>query len=146
MNKKAIISIISVLFMIFIFPNIFITIMDRLSFNSQLQRDIKTIKSEFKGIVISKKSYRKNIPPTHINVKTYSGTIEISPYNIEQIEIGDSIIKPKNENIFIVKKVDSNFQRYFVRLSSKERNSSKFPEEWKYKWTESSAWDTIRKN
>ena len=32
---------------------------------------------------------------------------------------------------------------YYVRIPRKKRNHWKFPEEWKDKWLESIAWDTL---
>lgn len=63
---------------------------------------------------------------------------------LNYIAVGDSIIKIRDENICYVKKPNGETKAfYYVRIPREKRNHWTFPEEWKDKWLESSAWDTL---
>ena len=62
------------------------------------------------------------------------------------INVGDSLIKIKDENICYVKKPNGEKKQfYYTRISMKDRSHWTFPKEWKNKWMESSAWDTLQR-
>ena len=132
----------------FLFISVVITgcvdVLDRLSLESSLKRTILSIKSEYKGIVIEKYSTRELImPPTHLKVLTLKkDTIDISPNEeiVDNIKIGDTIQKIKNENMVFVKNSDGISKKYFyIKISQEERSHKKFPKEWKYKWKEATV-------
>ncbi|ARV13348.1 hypothetical protein BTO09_13805 [Gilvibacter sp. SZ-19] len=147
MNKKAIIIVVIICASLFLIPKVVKSLFHNLELNSTLNRNIENINSEFKGIVIEKFSYRQNDSPTHLKINSLDSIFEIVPYHIGFINVGDSIIKPKAENLIIIKKGDSiELRKYYIRISNEVRNSDDFPKEWKEKWLESSTWDTINRN
>ncbi len=104
---------------------------------------IDEIKSEFSGIIIEKYSVR-NTKPTHLKIKTKSNFIEICPNSqiVNNANVGDSLIKPKNENFVFLKKLNKKEEKFFyTRISKETRNHNIFPKEWKDKWLESSEWE-----
>lgn len=109
---------------------------------------ISQIKEEYKGVIIDKYSTR-NTPPTHLRVLVNNiEKIQISPYEavVDNAEIGDSIIKVKNENIVYLKRDNEPVKTFFyTKISYKDRRSKRFPKEWKDKWLESSEWDIKNK-
>lgn len=111
---------------------------------------IKDIELEFRGKIINKKSYR-NGSSTHLEIKSdqHDSIFVIPPYNtrlINNSEIGDKIIKLKNENIIELYRKDSLIEQfYYIRISYKHRYSKKFPIEWRDKWIQSSRWDSLNK-
>lgn len=104
---------------------------------------IKKINEEYKGVVIDKYAVR-DTPPTHLKIRVSDYDIDICPNKeiTKEVIIGDSIIKPKNENIiYLIKPDGTRKQFYYIKLSFKTRNSDFFPKEWKNKWLESSEFD-----
>ena len=137
--KKVIISIstIAIFFLLVYFVKI------NISIPSGIQIKIDEITLGFKGVISDKFSVR-NTKPTHLKVKTENGFVEISPYQkiVDLAEIGDSLIKPKNQNFVYLKKRNGQVHEiFYTRLSLKTRNHKSFPQEWKDKWMESSEWD-----
>lgn len=109
---------------------------------------ISEIKEEYKGVVIDKYSTR-DTPPTFLKILVSDNkVIDVSPYEavVDNAEIGDSIIKVKNENIVYLKRDNEPVKTYFyTKISYKTRNNKRFPKEWKDKWPESSEWDINNK-
>lgn len=109
---------------------------------------IDKIKDDFKGVVIKKYSTR-DVPPTHLQILVDGKEkIDISPNGeiVDAANIGDSLIKIKNENWAFLKSEDDDVQKYFyTRISYKNRRSKLFPKEWRNKWLESSKWDKNEK-
>jgi|GEM_PF-2671988 len=109
---------------------------------------VSQIKEEFKGVIVDKYSTR-NTPPTHLRVLINNKeNIQISPYEsvVDYAEIGDSIIKIKNENIVYLKRENEVVKTFFyTKISYKTRRNKHFPKEWKDKWPESSEWDINNK-
>lgn len=104
---------------------------------------IDEIATGYDGIISDKFSVR-NTKPTHLKIKTATGFIEISPYQkiVELAEIGDSLIKPANENFAYLKKQNGQMiEIFYTKLSQRTRNHRSFPKEWREKWMESSEWD-----
>lgn len=104
---------------------------------------VSKIRQEYAGIIIDKYSVR-DTPPTHIRIKTKDSLIEISVNRqiVKMSNLGDSIIKPKNENyVFIIAQDGRKNKFFYTKLSFETRNSKYFPKEWRKKWMESSEWD-----
>jgi hypothetical protein len=106
--------------------------------------NVERIKESYKGVIVEKYSVR-DTPPTHLKIKVAGDKyIKVIPYQkiVEQGHIGDSIIKPKNENFVYL--IDSNGvanQIFYTKISYETRKSKHFPKDWKNKWMESSEWD-----
>jgi len=101
---------------------------------------IRDIHANFKGKIINKYTVRKGISPTHLKVKTMDSEIEINPSYIivDYANIGDSIIKPKDDNVCIIIKSNGVRKKFFYTgITKEQREDSKFPKEWKNKWMES---------
>ncbi|MDN3707101.1 hypothetical protein QW060_08130 [Myroides ceti] len=86
---------------------------------------------------------------TSVLIKRNDGIEEGFPLRSEimdYISVGDSLIKIKDENICYVKKPNGDKKEfYYIRIPLKNRNHWTFPKEWKDKWMESSAWDTLQR-
>tara|TARA_R110000751_G_C13517550_1_gene452370 strand:- start:119 stop:538 length:420 start_codon:yes stop_codon:yes gene_type:complete len=137
--KKVLISIsIIILFGLFIY-----FIKTYISIPSGIQLKIDQIATGYEGIISDKFSVR-NTKPTHLKIKTATGFIEISPYQkiVDLAQIGDSLIKPENQNFVYLKKRNGQvLEIFYTKLSLETRNHKSFPKEWKEKWMESSEWD-----
>jgi|SRR5690606_597095 len=124
-----------------------VSVIREMNFNSLIKRDIK---DEYTAVVVEKYNRRKSMDVmTSILIKREDG-IEVGfPLRseiINYISLGDSLIKIKNENICYVKKPSGEVQEfYYVRIPKANRNHWTFPKEWKNKWMESSAWDTLER-
>ena len=106
----------------------------------------KDIASEFKGVLVDK--YETNRASVLIlnfeNGDKHEIITVLNDEIFDRIEIGDTLNRIKNENsCFIINKEGLKKKYYYVRISNETRNSKNFPIEWKNKWLESSAWDTI---
>ncbi len=147
--KKSFIWIIIAIVLIYLIPTFLMKILNHVSDKAELDITIKEVSIDFKGIVLDKYSTR-NVPPTHLTIKTNNNNIlKISPDElvVDFASVGDSIIKVKSENLVYIKKSDSTISEFFyTRISMKDRIKSDFPTEWKHKWMESSAWDTINRD
>ena len=107
----------------------------------------KDIASEFKGVLVDK--YETNRASVLIlnfengeRFKVLSQSMNMELFN--NINLGDTLYKVKNEYYCFMIKNDTIIKKYYyVRISNETRNSKNFPIEWKNKWLESSAWDTI---
>lgn len=129
------IAVIAVILLIFL--------VQLLESKSEVERKVEKIEQGFKGVVEKKYSVRDNYD-SHLDIRMGDSLITISPYNaiVENAQIGDSIIKIKNENfITLLKKNGDEKQFFYTKLSYKTRRSRYFPKEWKDKWMESSNWD-----
>jgi len=107
---------------------------------------VAEIQSNFEGIIMREFKVRDTDKPTHLEVKIDNGNkvVEISPNQavIDYADVGDSIIKPRNENTVYIKKLNGQRMDFFyTKLSYDTRSHRKFPEEWKNKWLRSSEWD-----
>lgn len=114
--------------------------------SNQVKFVVRDIHMDFKGVVIKKYSVRKGVEPTYLKVKTESNEIDIIPsYEIVDFaNVGDSIVKLKDENIcYVIKRIGGKRKFFYTDISMEQRNNNKFPKEWKNKWMESSAWDTL---
>ena len=148
MNKKTIIIIVSVLLVTLVLPKLFINFLEWNSFKDSVKANIENIEAEFRGIVIDKYSFRKNAPETHLKIQTNDSIFQISPFGdvVRKSSIGDSIIKLKSENEVFIKRNDSIiYEHYYIRIPKRNRESNKFPSEWKNKWMESSGYDTLNR-
>jgi hypothetical protein len=104
------------------------------------------IADEYKAIVIEKYNRRKSMDVmTSVRLKKQNKQIFGIPMRSEimnYIELGDSLIKVKDENlVYLIKPHGERTSFYYKRISMKTRNHWTFPEEWRDKWMESSAWD-----
>jgi len=112
---------------------------------------IKDIKDNYKAIIIEKYNRRKSMDVmTSVLIEKKDGIEKGFPLRseiMEYISVGDSLIKIKDENICFVKKPTGEIKKfYYVRIPMENRNHWTFPNEWKNKWMESSAWDTLQRN
>lgn len=98
---------------------------------------VQDIESTFSGTIVEKYSVREGVGATFLKIKTSNNFIEINPsfLIVDYCQIGDSIIKLKNENIcYIIKKNGVKKKFYYVSISLKQRENSNFPIKWKNKW------------
>lgn len=104
---------------------------------------IKNIKSSCNGTVISyiRREGSNNI--IGYKVKGIKSIDDIYPGfedYFKIIQIGDTIIKPINENYCEIIKLDGTKRRYiFTYISKRERNDFRWPREWKNKWLEATV-------
>lgn len=112
---------------------------------------IKAVKEEYKAVVLEKFNPREWIKePSHVKIKVDDYLEKDVDFAFETvvmdyISIGDSLIKIKDENICYVKKSTGEVRKfYYVKISHEDREHWTFPKEWKNKWMESSAWDTLQ--
>lgn len=130
-------------FVIFIFLIAIFFVFPILKEKGNLRLITKEIREGYKGVIIEKFSVR-DTPPTHLKIETEKGIIKVSPNQtiVEKSKIGDSIIKPKNENFaYLVTTKGVKNKYFYTKLSYETRNSKYFPKEWKNRWMESSEWD-----
>lgn len=137
-----------IIFGIIIIFTMFYTI-NRFSQLGNVKLKVEKIKSEFRGKIVRIYATKKTIP-THLEVLVTNGKIiNISPneYLVNSAEVGDYLIKPKNENqIYLIKSNKKKLTFFYTKLSYETRNNKNFPIEWKNKWLESSQWDTKNGN
>lgn len=114
-------------------------------FNSCEELDIMTssefvvngIEKEFNGIVVKKLSYREDVQEVQAVLKNGDTVFTSNLSVIQNLEIGDSLIKRSNDNIIRVYSGNElKFESTFMFISERVRNSVYFPEEWKKKWPE----------
>lgn len=108
------------------------------------------ITEEYSGVVKEKYNPRESMKVmTHVKINYQKDKIigrTISSDAMDYIELGDSLIKVKDENLIYVVKPDGERKSfYYKRISMKTRNHWTFPKEWQDKWLESSAWDRHHK-
>lgn len=131
-NKKNIIAfLITISFFVFVYF---------LQSSTGVKFVIRDIHIGFTGTITDKYTVRKGVEPTHLKIKTEKGEIEINPsyYIVDYASIGDSIIKPKDDNVcYIIKPNGVRKQFFYTGITKKQREDSKFPEEWKNKWMKS---------
>jgi hypothetical protein len=105
---------------------------------------VEKIRSEFKGKIVKIYATKKTIP-THLEVALTDGKIiNISPnqYLVNSADVGDFLIKPKNENrVYLIKSNKKKLTFFYTKISYETRNNKNFPVEWKNRWLESSQWD-----
>lgn len=135
---KIILFLLSLYFVFFVFSKI--------GDNSNVKILVQKIENEYSGIIIDKYNPREWMDElTAIKVKNSNGEIEDFPMRSEimdYIEVGDRIIKLKDENIcYIINPKGEKKEFFYVRISMNTRNHWAFPKEWKDKWLESSKWD-----
>ena len=122
---------------------LFILIHNFVTRKNNIEILVQEIKSGFSGKITDKYAVR-NTPPTHLKIKTENEILEISPNSeiVKIAEIGDSIIKPKNENwVYIKKSNGDRLKLFYTRISFETRKNENFPKKWKNRWLESSRWD-----
>lgn len=113
--------------------------LDKKAYEFGRDRLINYIETEYSGIVINKITFRVNMEPTHF-VTNLKDTI--APSNalvIKNLNIGDSIFKPTNDNYLYIYGKDKNFKGkyWFMKIPEKIRQDSLFPKEWRCKWMDS---------
>ncbi len=118
---------------------------EKKTYESSFKRLINNIETEYTGIIIETYSTRNDNLHTHYRVLTGIDTLSICPGNSEimnNIEVGDSILKKTNDNmVYIYKNREDIRKFYYMKIPMEYRKDSRFPEEWKDKWMESSDWD-----
>lgn len=139
---KIILFLLSLYFVFFLFSKI--------GENSNVKILVQKIENEYSGVIINKYNPREWMDElTAIEVRNSNGEIEDFPMRSEimdYIEVGDKIIKLKDENIcYIIKPTGEQKKFFYVRISMNARNHRTFPKEWKNKWLESSEWDEDEK-
>src|SRR5690606_10899620 len=90
---------------------------------------VEEIREGYKGVVVKIFSVR-DTPPTHLIIEATNGIVEVSPNQeiVKKVKLGDSIIKPKNENfVYIVTPNGGRTKLFSTRLSYETRNSEYFP-------------------
>lgn len=115
----------------------------KFSKSANIKLKIEKIKSEFQGRIVEIYATKKTLP-THLKVLLSSGKIiSISPNQqlVAKADVGDYLIKPKNENRIYLIKNNKKLTFFYTKISYETRNSNNFPIEWKNKWPESSEWD-----
>lgn len=134
-------------FGIVLFIVLVVNIIKEITYNDYI---IKNIKDGYKSLIIETYNSRAWIKePSHIKVKVNNDVEKNialgSKIIMDNITVGDSLIKIENENIFLLKKTNGETKEfYYVRIPKKNRSHWTFPKEWKNKWMESSAWDTLQ--
>ena len=114
---------------------------ERMSDKSNLDYLIKYINKPLNGIVTDTISYRENMKASFI-VLDSRDTIYINNNDIiENISIGDSLYKFKEDNyLYCIKEnTKDTLTFWFVKIPNKYRQHELFPEKWKDKWIESST-------
>jgi len=149
MNKKALLIIASLVALILLI-GLGSVILEKKSQKREVERTLSIIKSNYIGVVVDKYSpYGADLEPTFMKIRTLEGLlIKMAPQDkvIDKVKIGDTIIKPMNENIvYIVDKNNDRTEHFYVRISKKKRLHKNFPIEWKKKWMESSRYDSINR-
>ncbi len=137
-NKLLFKIALSISFFLFLFFNI-----TEFSKSSNIKLKIEKIKSEFHGKIIKIYATKKT-SPTHLKVILSNGKIiSISPNQqlITAANVGDYLVKPKNENRIYLIKNKKKLTFFYTKISYETRNNDNFPIEWKNKWPESSEWD-----
>lgn len=122
------------------------SVIREVNYSSLIKRDIK---ESFKAIVVDIYNPREWIKqPNYVKIRTKNKKhldVYLTNELLNYISIGDSLIKIKDENICYVKKPNGEQKQfYYTRISMKARSHWTFPKEWKDKWMESSAWDTLQ--
>lgn len=108
-----------------------------LNSSNQIKFVVKDIQMNFNGVIVDKYTVREGVYPTFLKVRTDNDIIDISPsFKILYFaEIGDSIIKVKDENIcYIINKNGVRKTFFYVTISKSQRDDKNFPQEWKNKW------------
>ncbi len=136
-----------IFFGIVAFIVIVVSIIQELNYSSLIKRDIK---DNYRAIVIDKFNPKEwSDIMTQVRLKNANKTINeivLRSEIIDYISVGDSLIKIKDENVCYVKKPNGDIKEfYYIRIPLENRNHWTFPKEWKNKWMESSAWDTIQR-
>lgn len=130
---------------IFVIIVVFIGIRQFISIPNDVKNTVAKIQSNYKGLIVRKYKVRNTDNPTHLEIKIENDKnleIIVNQAVIGYAAVGDSIIKPQNENIVYIKKPSGEMRDFFyVRLTNKTRSHPKFPIEWKNKWLRSSEWD-----
>ncbi len=98
---------------------------------------IKKIQNEYIGEIVDIYSSRKNVSPTFIKVKINNSKyvdLSVSKKVIDYSEIGDSVVKLKNDNVITILKENKTKSFPFMKISENLRNHYTFPSEWKDRW------------
>ena len=105
---------------------------------------IENIRESYKGVVISRKQIaQRESHLTRIFSKINNKTTEdIFRSELDSIiDVGDSVIKPANENYIYLIKPNGKRKKYIYTFISKDtREDFRWPKEWKGRWTN----DTIK--
>lgn len=105
--------------------------------SNQVKFVVRDIQMDFKGVIVDKYTVREGVYPTFLEVRANEKNIDINPsfQILHFADIGDSIIKIKDENICYVVKTNGMRKKFFyVSISRSQRDDKKFPKEWKDKW------------
>ena len=111
-----------------------------LSSSNQVKFVVRDIQMEFKGVIVDKYTVREGVYPTFLKVSANEKNLDINPsfQILHFADVGDSIIKIKDENIcYVIKKNGMSKKFFYVSISRSQRDDKNFPEQWKDKWMES---------
>ena len=98
---------------------------------------INEIRREYKGVIVQIYSSKSDISPTFIKIRDSSSRFQdlsVLEDVINYVELGDSLIKPKNENVLMIKRNGKTKTFFYSIISEKLRKHRKFPDEWRDKW------------
>jgi hypothetical protein len=107
------------------------------SVNNYGSLQIENIKNEYIGEIVDIFSTRKNLSPTFIKIKINNSTyidLSVSENVIDYSEIGDSVVKLKNDNVITIFNEKKAKSFPFMKISENLRNHDNFPSEWKGRW------------
>ena len=93
------------------------------------QSTTSDIKSDFDGKIIEKIALRKDLL-SHIKIKRYKAadTIIFIGENINNVQVGDSILKQKNSPYFYIENKNNITRKYiYVKVLKKDLNDKDFP-------------------
>ncbi|WP_417350994.1 hypothetical protein [Flavobacterium alkalisoli] len=106
------------------------------------QKTVDNIKRGYSGIVVSKQQIaERKSHLTDIYFKDDGVNMsEVFRQGLDSvIEVGDSIIKPKNDNyLYIIKPGGTKETFIYTYISESYRNDFRWPDKWKEKWPEAS--------
>lgn len=134
MKKSKMILLGTIFFILFVIFQIYMTTSPSLV--------VVSIKRGYKGIVVSKKQIAQR--DSHIisvfskeENKTYDDLFGQELDSI--IAIGDSIVKPINDNyVFVIKPNGQKERHVYTYISRRQREGFRWPKKWKYKWSDAS--------
>jgi len=113
--------------------------LEKFSYIKSRDRLIKSINTEYSGIVIEKFSPRKNMESTHFALNTGDTICPTNSIVMEILNIGDSIRKDSGDNYISIYSKEGELKKtWLMKIPSKYREDDRFPVQWKGKWMEAS--------
>lgn len=96
---------------------------------SIINSKVEKIENSFKGEIMEIYAIR-DTSPTHIKLKSRDKIIKISPSKqfIENAEVGDSVVKKRDETSIYLIKENSREEFLFVKVSPENMDHRNFPE------------------